>query len=316
MVFYMNAHLRDLRAFLVLVEELHFGRTALRLGLAQPNLSALIRRLEERIGAPLFSRRPRLELTAAGEIMARGAREMFEQLEITIERTRLAAAGKIGVVRAGFASTAMLSSLPDVFRIFRKQNPGIELRLREMASTAQWDALRLGDIDVAITREAGEDPAVHKRLIISEPFCIAIPAGHRLAAGEEPASLADLAAEDFVMFRRALGAPLHDAVMKLCATAGFSPRIVQEADELHSVFGLIRAEFGVTLAPSGLSNVGWPGVVFRRLAASPIRANLFCCWRPAVVSPVARQFVESLPAPVATAIAEKVEERAAGPAPS
>src|SRR6185503_19292354 len=112
---------RDLRAFLIVAEELHFGRAAIRLGLAQPNLSTIISGLEARIGTPLLRRRPSVELTAAGEIVAQGARKSLEQLQTTAERARLAGAGEIGLVRIGFASTAMLSPLPDSFRTFRAE---------------------------------------------------------------------------------------------------------------------------------------------------------------------------------------------------
>jgi DNA-binding transcriptional LysR family regulator len=286
---------RDLRAFLIVVEELHFGRAAIRLGMAQPNLSAIISRLEARIGTPLLRRRPSVELTAAGEIVAQGARKSLEQLEAVAERAVLAGAGEIGLVRIGFASTAMLSALPDSFRTFRAQHPQIELRLREMTSTDQWEALRLGDIDVAITRDTAQEEAVRKSLVVRESLCVAIPAGIALAAESEPVPLHALADENFVLFRRSLGAPLYDTIIGLCAAARFAPRIVQEVDELHSVLGFVRAGFGIAPVPEGLSRVVWPGVVFRPLATTqPVKAELFCCWRPAAAPAAALRFVESL----------------------
>lgn len=291
----MTDRLRDLRAFLVVAEELHFGRAAIRLGLAQPNLSVIINRLESRIGTPLLRRRPSAELTAAGEIVAQGWRKTLDQLQTTAERAALAGAGEIGLVRIGFASTAMLSALPDSFRNFRAEHPEIALRLREMTSSDQWEALRLGDIDVAITRDTAQDEAVRKALVVSEPLCAATAADHELAAGEGPIPLRALAEEDFVLFRRSHGAPLYDQVIGLCAAERFAPRIVQEVDELHSVLGFVRAGFGIALVPEGLGRVVWPGVAFRPLSATaPIKAELFCCWRPATAPAAALRFVESL----------------------
>jgi DNA-binding transcriptional LysR family regulator len=290
----MIDRLRDLRVFLIVAEERHFGRAAIRLGLAQPNLSAIINRLEARIGTPLLRRRPSVELTAAGEIVAQGARKTLEQLETMAERAALAGAGEIGLVRVGFASTAMLSALPDAFRRFRAEHPEIELRLREMTSTDQWEALRLGDIDVAITRDTSEDEAIRKALVIRESLFVAIGAGHPLAAQPDPVPLGALANEDFVLFRRSLGAPLYDSIISLCATERFAPRIVQEVDELHSVLGFVRAGFGIALVPEGLSRVSWPGVAFRPIASgASFKAELFCCWSPAA-APAALRFVESL----------------------
>jgi DNA-binding transcriptional LysR family regulator len=302
---------RDLRAFLIVAEELHFGRAAIRLGMAQPNLSAIINRLEARIGTPLLRRRPSVALTAAGEIVVQGARKTMEQLETIAERAALAGAGEIGLVRIGFASTAMLGALPDSFRAFRAEHPEIELRLREMTSTDQWEALRLGDLDLAITRDTGQDEAVRKALVNRESLCVAIGAGHALAAGPEPIPLHALADEDFVLFRRSLGAPLYDMIIGLCAVERFAPRIVQEVDELHSVLGFVRAGFGIALVPEGLSRVVWPGVAFRTLAtASLVKAELFCCWCPGTAPAAALRFVESL---VRTAALEN--EAASSPLP-
>jgi DNA-binding transcriptional LysR family regulator len=286
---------RDLRAFLIVAEELHFGRAAIRLGLAQPNLSAVIHRLEARIGTSLLRRRPSVELTAAGEIVVQGARKALEQLAMTAERAALAGAGEIGIIRVGFASTAMLSALPDSFRAFRAKHPAIALRLREMTSTDQWEALRLGDVDVAITRDPAQDEGVRKALVVRESLCLAIDTGHVLAREPDAVPLRALADEDFVLFRRSLGAPLYDLIIGLCAVERFAPRIAHEVDELHSVLGFVRAGFGVALVPEGLSHVVWPGVMFRPLAtASPIKAELFCCWRPMTAPAAALRFVESL----------------------
>ncbi len=293
MYFNMDVRLRDLRAFEVLAEELHFGRAAVRLHLAQPNLSAMIRRLEDSVATRLFVRTPRVELTDAGRVLQEAAANLFVQLDDAVDRARIAGEGRSGVVRVGFASTTMLTALPDAFRAFRADNPGVELQLREMHSAAQWDSLKAGTIDVAITRELRPDSAISSVAIVRERFAAVLPVDHRLAASDVVAVPA-LATEPFVTCRRAFAPVLHDQITAICADAGFAPSVRQEADEWHTVFGFVRAGFGVSLAPDSLADLSGRGVVFRPLDRAPVLAQLHLCWPRERASPVVRRFVEAL----------------------
>jgi DNA-binding transcriptional LysR family regulator len=285
--------IRDLQAFVILAEELHFGRAAHRLGIAQPNLSTIIRRLEADAGAQLISRRPRVALTEAGKIMEQGAMQTLALLESTLALTQMAGEGKKGIVRGVFASTAIWNTMADVVRTFRERNPEVDLWLRDMHSSYQLEALRRGEADVAITREPGHDSAICRQLLTAECFEAVFPEDHPKALGTSPVDLSDLANEKFVMSRRQVAVALHDAILQLCKSAHFDPLVVQEADEWDTALGFVRAGFGITLAPESLSRIGWPGIRFRRLRDAPVRAELYCCWRRDP-SPAAASFIEAL----------------------
>jgi DNA-binding transcriptional LysR family regulator len=289
----MIENTRDLRAFMVLAEERHFGRASARLGMAQPNLSAVIRRLEENLAVRLFRRKPRVEPTEAGLVLLTGARAIFDQMDAIVERVKLAGDGRIGVVRAGFASTAMLTSLPDHLRAFRRDFPDIALQLREMHSAAQWDALKAGAIDAAITREVQSDAAISRKIVVLEKFVAIVPKQHPLA-GRSIVRVRDLAAEPFVLCRRAAAPALYDQTIEMCAHAGFAPRIEQEVDEWHTVFAFVRGGFGVALAPEGISHLGWRGAEFRRIDMSSPQARLYLCWSADRASPALLRFVNAM----------------------
>jgi DNA-binding transcriptional LysR family regulator len=288
-------NLGALKAFAVVAEELHFGRAAARLGMAQPNLSALIQRLEQDMAVRLFRRRPRVELTEAGSVLRNGATAIFAQIDAVAERAKIAGDGRIGAVHVGFASTAMLTPLSEAFRAFRREYPEVDLQLREMHSGVQWEALKSGTIDAAITREVRPDDAISRSLIVSEKFVAVLPKSHALGRNRIVLTR-NLALEPFIVSRRAVAPVLHDQIIAICVTAGFMPKIVQEADEWHTVFGFVRSGFGVAIAPEGLTRLGWRGVAFRPLDEKSVRANLHLCWNAQRASPVVLRFVAAMQA--------------------
>lgn len=128
--------LRQLHAFLIVAEELHFGRAAQQLGIAQPPLSQQIQRLEKRVGYSLFNRgKRRIELTATGRAFVDVARRVLNQVSDGLEDTRRAGRGEIGRLRLSFAASTGLTVLPKIVGNFRKRYPGVELDLREQTTT-------------------------------------------------------------------------------------------------------------------------------------------------------------------------------------
>jgi DNA-binding transcriptional LysR family regulator len=187
----------------------------------------------------------------------------------------------------------MLTRLPEVFRTFRTTHPNVDLQLREMHSAAQWDSLKAGTIDVAITREVRTDAGIGSLVVVQERFAAVLPEGHPLAERHVIPAQA-LAGEPFIVCRRAVAPVLHDQMAAICADAGFTPAIRQEADEWHTVFGFVRAGFGVSLAPQGLADLSGTGVVFRPLDRAPVLAELHLCWARERASPAVRRFIETM----------------------
>ncbi len=285
--------LRHLRYFVAVAEELHFGRAARRLHIAQPPLSQQIRRLEAELGTPLLERsRRHVALTAAGAALLPHARRTLQVAEQGAEAARRAARGETGSIAVGFVGSAMAGPLPDVVRAFRAACPGVEVALRQMTTAAQAAALRAGELDLGCLRPPLRDAGIAVAPILTEALVVALPAGHAAASGEG-VDLAALAGEPFIMPPRQEGEAFADHLLAACAAAGFQPNVAQTATEMSTVLGLVAAGLGVALVPASLASVPRPGVAFRP-AETPAPApalTLALAWLPANLSPAADRFL-------------------------
>ncbi|GAA1986844.1 LysR family transcriptional regulator [Catenulispora subtropica] len=270
--------LPQLRAFVVLAEELHFGAAAARLGIAQPPLSQQIRRLEDRVGYPLFTRGPRgVALTPAGEALLPAARSTLTTLAEALVAARAVGEGRAGSLRIGFAASLGLTVLPTLLRRFRERFPDVRLQIQETTTAPQLAALRDRSLDVGLLREPGDDdPELAFRTVLTEPFVAVLPAGH-LYAGRERVAVADLEDSPFVLPPRHVGPRLHDQILGLCTDAGFTARIAQHAVEWQTVCALVEAGLGVAVAPASIARIRLEGVVFRPLDAD-LRTRVAVGW--------------------------------------
>lgn len=289
--------LRHLRYFVAVAEELHFGRAAERLRIAQPPLSRQIRDLEREVGTPLFERGARgVTLTPAGHAFLPEARLVLAQAE-RAQRTALRAAqGETGRLRVGFVEAATHSGiLPDVLGFFRMHLPEIGLSLFEMDSLQQAEAFRDGRIDVGILHSPPADAErwLHVEPVYADPMVAAFPGSHRLA-GRARVSLADLAAEPWVMFPRPVGPLLHDEIIARCRAAGFSPRVAQEAVTWHTIAGLVAAGVGIALVPRSLARHARPLVSYKPVRGLAVELPMAAAWKRGTRSPVRERFVTSL----------------------
>jgi DNA-binding transcriptional LysR family regulator len=300
--------LRHLRYCIAVADERHFGRAAARLRIAQPPLSRQIQDLERELGFSVFERSSRgVSLTAAGEVFVAHARRIFDDLEVGIRDARRALAGETGRLVVGYLASLQYSGITGLLRAFRARRPGVEIALREMPPQQQIEALKEARIDVGFVRAPFEEPTLAWSLVRKEELLVALPRGHHLAR-RATIDLAELAREPFVFFPRRRGPSFFDHVMRLCAAAGFSPRIVQEAPQLD-VASLVAAGFGVSIVPSSIRNVGGKGLLLRRIAGAPA-ADLLVAWRADDRSPALAEllaFVRS----EATARANSARRRAA-----
>lgn len=284
--------LRHLRYFMAVAEELHFGRAAERLGIAQPPLSQQIKSLEALVGYPLFERRPQVRLTTAGAALLEVARRTLAQVGEGLELTRRAGRGEAGQITVGFAASILATALPEILRTYREQYPGVELRLRELSSAAQAAALADGSIDVGFVREAvvqGSDLICEP--ILREEFVIVLPPQHPLGERNQ-LPLSEIAEEPFVHFPRAVAPALFDQIADACGRAGFRPRVVQEAQEWLTILGLVEAGLGVSLVPASFCRLRWGGVEYRPLGPPREFTDVFVCWRTAPLVPAVLPLVE------------------------
>ena len=243
--------LRQIRSFLSIAETLHFGRTAELIHISQPALSLQIRALEEEIGVRLFERnRRKTTLTAAGFAFRDDAAAALSQLEQAIRRARLAAKGKLGLLRIGFISTAGREIVPDIVRQFRKSNPEVELCLRNILTAEQVRMLETGSLDIGFLRQPiGEHEALDVVTLHREPFVLVVPSSHKLAKRKR-VRLHEVAGQDFVVYERTYAPGFHDLIFGILRDAGIVPNVSQTAGEIPTLISLVDSGMGIAILPA------------------------------------------------------------------
>lgn len=282
---------KQLRQFVILAEELHFGRAAERLRMAQPPLSQALRRLEEELGTRLLVRSSRrVELTAAGEALLVEARIVLDRIRQAEETVRAVAAGESGRLALGFVGPAMDGRLPELVREFSRRWPRVTLHLEELPTALQVEKLRGGGLDVGVIRLHGERPAgLNVTLFSREPYLIALPAEHRLAGGER-VELAALADTPLVLFPRAMSPDLHDAMLAACRAAGYRPETIREAVSKRTALAMVAAGLGAAFLPASMAAQGRRGATFLPVSGLLPQVELFLAWRDGV-APLADRFL-------------------------
>ena len=288
--------LRQLRYLQVLAEELHFGRAAQRLGIAQPALTQQIQSLERDLGARLFQRTKRsVHLTIAGRLTLEQATRTLEQAERTATVARKAGRGEQGSVEIGYVGSAAFSGiLSKITFDYRKTNPDIELHLHELDITQQVDDVAHGRIDVGFIRPPVRQwPDGMTSLTLSrEPIIIALPKGHPLSR-RRTVALAALANESFITTYFEEGVGFHAQVAAMCRAGDLAPRIAQRGRQFAAITSLVGAGLGVAFVPDSLRNLRVPNVVYRPLDGAKGTTDLAIIFRkfeqaPAVISFIAK----------------------------
>lgn len=272
--------LRQLRQFVAVAEHLHFGRAAAALHISQPPLSRSIQDLESKLGAKLFERtRRKVELTAAGAWYLDEARNVIARLERAGRAVAELAAGGAGALRIGFVTIADYSVLPDLLARFKAAHPGVSMSLRELVTEAQLEALGAGELDLGFVLPPLPAREVESIAVNREKLVVALPSHHPLAEAPGPLAVKRLAGESFVMVPAVLARGLSDAVLGLCARAGFAPRVAQEAVQMQTVVSLVSSGLGVAIVPESLLNLRRSGVVYRAVRDPHPKIELRLAWR-------------------------------------
>jgi DNA-binding transcriptional LysR family regulator len=259
----------ELRSFVVLAEQKHFGRAAKLLGISQPALSKRQRRLEDKVGGPLLLREYRdVRLTAAGQAFVDHARRLLLQADRALAAAQAAAQGTAGLLRIGYGVSSIAHLLPEVLLRFARSHPGVQIDMRDMSSPAQRLALLQDEIDLGFIRAApgltpaAVDDSIDAVPILRERLVAAVGAG---SAWRQSLGLASLRDQPFVSQARGVSSSYHNHVLALCHLAGFTPRVVAESNELYSLLQLVRAGVGVALVPATCAAMRVPRVAFKPL---------------------------------------------------
>jgi DNA-binding transcriptional LysR family regulator len=291
----MEIELHHLRQFAAVADELHFGRAAARLCMAQPPLSQSIRRLEAGLGVRLLERtHRRVELTSAGRVFHEEARRTLAQADAAVTLARRAAAKEQMELRITFTTAALFRVLPAALRTFRARFPEVRLQLEERATDAQLGPLREGSVDVGLLHPPLKDTnGLQTRVIERDRLLAAVSAASVLAQATS-LTLTNLAEQDFVLFPREQGPHLHDRITSACRRAGFTPRITLEPQRAHTILSLVGAGMGISLVGEGARSLRLDGVAFVPLSGLPddFTWDLAVAWRARNGDPMLRAFLD------------------------
>jgi len=274
----------ELEAFLVLAEELHFGRTARRLRLSQARISQTIRKLERRVGAPLFERTSRLY--ADVQPLYQGLREAMTQ---AVDAAR----GVHGVLRVGFLGSGAGTLTSAILGNFRARHPGCEIQMRETHFADPLGPLRAGDVDVLLTRLPVDEPDLTVGpVVLSEPRVLAVPARHPLARRDR-VSLEDLAG--MTTFGVTGPAPAYwwDFHVPRHTPGGRPIPRGQDVSTFQELLALIAADQGVSpVAASVRHYYSRPDIAFVPLDDAPY-TDVAVVWRTAGGTASVRAFAQA-----------------------
>jgi DNA-binding transcriptional LysR family regulator len=283
--------LRHLKYFVAVAEELHFGKAAKKLHIAQPPLSQQIMNLEEELGIKLFDRsRRNIQMTAAGSHFLNNARQILLQVEQAVETARRIHNGKAGRLAVGFVGSVIHTFLPEGLRLFRERFPDVELVLHEINTAEQVSSLHAKRIDIGFHYPGDKDPLLASKTLTLAPLLAVLHNDHPLS-GRKSVNIRELAHDPFIANTRSSEPVVRDAFISLCHSAGFSPKIAQEAGQVQTVLGLVASGLGACLLPDFIKNIRRPGVQYVPLSGSPPEVKLAVVWRSDDTSLLVKSFI-------------------------
>lgn len=273
----MKIHL--LRYFVVLAEELHFGRAAERLSITQPPLSSALKALEDELGVQLLQRNSKhVALTPAGAAFLAEARLVLDRLATARDTARAVAAGQRGRLDVGFTGSMIYRDMPRIVNTFGRRMPDIEVQLREMSSSEQTEALLHSQLDVGFLNASALPAPLAALRLCDDSFVCCLPKNHALAR-ENSVQLKQLAHETFVMFARDVAPANHDNVIAVFNRAGIHPRTRHAARQWLTVVALVSAGMGVALVPATIARSSIAGAAFVPIRGQATHTVGALAWR-------------------------------------
>jgi len=271
--------LRHLKYFVAVAEELHFTKAAEKLFVAQPALSRQIKQLEKELGILLLNRTKRtVSLTVAGKFFYKEVKELFLTLEQIKAKTKQIETGLAGKIRVGYVGSAMLSILPRVMTELQKKQPDVHLELFEMPAKIQMENLVAEKIDIGFLRTPYEEKSLNKEVVFSETYSLVLPMNHKKDQ-KNYKGLHEFADENFILTPRNAAERYFDNIIALCASAGFSPKIIHESLYENATIRLVENNIGISIFPTSFKKAFNAKVKFIELKNVPDRLQLSIAWK-------------------------------------
>ena len=290
----MRFGMRHVRYFTAVAEQLHFRRAAQGLNIAQPALTRAIQHLESEIGVLLLDRSNRqVSLTPAGEAFLQGCRQSLAALEGAIGHARRIDQGEAGQLAIGYTDMAINGRLPQILQAFRQAYPSIAVEPVHGVTAVQLRSLMTGELDFGFMTGPIEHKDMECLRVQRERFVTVLYEAHPLAK-QTAVRLADLAGEDFITGTPTDWQHYNTHFLRICATAGFTPRVVQHAFNTQGIFGLVSCGMGITIQSEGVSNYQRKGLVMRPLTDCDARLPTVAAWNRHTVTPLKEKFIALL----------------------
>jgi DNA-binding transcriptional LysR family regulator len=285
--------MRHIRAFLAVAEELHFGRAAARLHIAQPAVSAAIAQLEAEVGAVLFDRtRRQVALSAAGAHLRPALESALATLGTGIRAAQRAASGETGRIVVYFTAMAAFSKLPEALASLRARRPDVQVIVKQAGTAEQLEALRAGRCDFGITILPGDVRPLQSAPFTRDRLVAVVPRKHRLAR-TGTLRFAEIANEPVLLLPRSSEPAVHRSYLRLCAIAGVEPRVAMELEQTESMLAFVAAGLGIAFMPSSISRLGSREIVGVPLVPT-VEAESTLVWDPSRSSAAGRELLQEL----------------------
>ena len=283
--------LHFLRYFVVLAEELHFGRAASRLAITQPPLSSAIKSLEEELEVQLLIRDSKhVELTQAGEAFLEEARQILEQVARASNVAKSVARGMRGRLEIGMTGSQIYREVPAIIQQFHAQMPDVNVVLNEMSSAEQIDQLLRGQIHAGFVNAAAVPPQLEFLPMAEDEFLLCLPEDHPKAHCDS-VELKQLEHELFVMFSRVVAPANYDNVIAIFSRAGIHPRVAHAARQWLTIIAMVANGLGISVVPRSLARSRVHGVRFVGIKGDQVLAPAMLVWNPAYCPPTLRSFI-------------------------
>lgn len=285
---------RQLEAFIAVAETNNFTRASLRLRMAQPMVSGLVRELETELGFRLFDRTTRkVQLTGAANEFLNDARRLSRDMEGAVQRAREVGTRRRGQIKVGAPPLLAAALLPKAIRAFAQSSPGVAVTVIDRSVAAIYELLTAGDIDLAVGTFRRDEGSIARIPLVSYLFALLCPADHPLASIANP-RWQDLADVPLIALRRGNG--IREQIELGYAAAGLNAEPAFELDQLTTIFAMVESGFGITVLPLyALSALPTQSLVARPLIDPDVSREIDVAHREdRSLSPAAIEFVRLL----------------------
>jgi len=285
---------RQLRYFVAVAEELHFTRAAQRLKVAQPTLSLQLRTLEKELGVALLKRsKRRVELTHPGQIFLTQAKRLLAGAEEAIHAVHSARDGRLGRLVVVCGPTSAYAGLLGALELYRRRSPQVDVLVLESPVVDAVQAVEQGKADVGLVVPYFESPQLNREIVLEVPLLAAVPKSHSLLPAKR-LLLKQLSDEPFVLFGQRRGSGFYERVLAVCHASGFTPRVLEAMEDIHTLLYVVGAGYGVSIVPATIEPHLHRDVALLPLHDTLATLELAMVWRVDRLSPLIDGFLETV----------------------